>query len=125
MIMYGMNSTASLFPFLVSLEKYSGHFLQAVQFPGSEYKVYCWAKCISLGQQNRFAFHHDVVQCPFFRSKRSCSERTTKNATTAVINPTMVTIIHPRLLSNARRSRDLRDLRFLSLEKRAASLIAS
>lgn len=81
-------------------------------------------RCCS-GQQNLFASFQSTRQYPSLRSNNHCSLLTTKKATMAVKKPTMVTIIHPKLLSNAKRRRARILLRFLSLEKRTESLMAS
>lgn len=77
------------------------------------------------GQQNLSAFHHPAVQYPSLKSNNHCSLRTIMKATTADKNPTMVTIIHPTLLSILLRILPRKDVRFRRRNLRAESLIAS
>ena len=77
------------------------------------------------GQQNLSAFHHPVVQYPSLKSNNHCSLRTIMKATTADRNPTMVTMIHPTLLSILLRSLPRKDSRLRRRNRRTESLIAS
>jgi len=77
------------------------------------------------GQQNLSAFHHPAVQYPSLKSNNHCSLRTIMKATTAVRNPTIVTMIQPMLLSILSRNLSRKDRRFRRRNLRAESLIAS
>lgn len=77
------------------------------------------------GQHHLFDLHHPSPQNPSFKSNSHCSLLTIQNATTAVKNPTILTITHPTLLSICLFTRPLLDFLRLSLAWRAESLMES